>query len=196
MSDKATIKSSIPLKTREKLWEIYKTAVIVRQGILKARKKETGVNDINDALAGQCIKASDKLVDILKKQGYNCKAYQCWCLYEDFEGCTDIPYEEHWIVAINISGQNYYVDATIQQFQWAFVKDLPKVYIGCTLPSFLLPREPGRDTLSKCGWTGWYNTGDYCCNFDYYEYTRNSRNMELWGYIQTRLSEIKSRGKH
>jgi len=122
----------------------------------------------NGNLMGTCIVASDELVSRLNKRGIKAIAYQCWCLYEYFENCTDYCFEEHWVVKVTVGSKTFYVDPTISQFQWAFTRDIGRVYIGSKLPKFFLPRKPGRDTLKKCGWTDWYNTGNYVNNFEYY----------------------------
>lgn len=140
---------------------------VLKRQLVKIRK-ELEHKYMNNVLSGKCIEASDELVERLIRLGYDAEAYQCWCLYELFESCMDYCYEEHWIVMVQFSDKRVYIDPTISQFQWAFSRDIGKVYIGMTLPKFLLARKPGRDTLKKCGWTDWYNTGNYINNFEYY----------------------------
>lgn len=120
---------------------------------------------------GKCIEATDNIVEYLLKVEPKLKpeAKQVWVLYENFEGCTDICYEEHWLAKVLVKGYPYYIDVTMDQFQWAFYKKLPEIYFDRKLPNFYLVREPGKATLSKCGWTDWYNTGDYVNNFNYYD---------------------------
>ena len=122
----------------------------------------------NNDLSGKCIIASDELARRLTKLGIKAETHQCWCLYECFEGCSNYCFEEHWVVRAKAGSQTVYIDLTISQFQWAFTRDIGKLYIGAKLPKFLLHRKPGRDTLKKCGWTDWYNTGSYVNNFEYY----------------------------
>lgn len=126
------------------------------------------------SLMGKCIEATDTLVVMYKRIGIKASAKQVWVLYENFEGCTDICYEEHWLVKIELNkSQNLYVDITMSQFQWAFSRKLPAVYIDDTLPNFYLSRKPGKVTLDKCGWNDWYNYGDYTNNFNYWnKYTK------------------------
>jgi hypothetical protein len=111
---------------------------------------------------------TDTLVDIYIKHGYKAEAKQVWCLYENFEGCSYLCYEEHWLVKIIHNNISIYVDVTMNQFQWAFNKKLPYMYIENRLPNFYLARKPGKITLDKCGWNDWYNYGNYINEFDYY----------------------------
>ena len=122
-------------------------------------------------LMGKCIEASDTIVDIIEKKSngkLKAQAKQVWVLYENFEGCTDICYEEHWLVKVLVKGYPYYIDVTMDQFQWAFYRQLPEIYFERKLPNFYLVREPGKVTLDKCGWNDWYNYGDYVNYFDYW----------------------------
>lgn len=122
----------------------------------------------SEDMLGKCIEASDKLVYMLKHQGYdNVQAKQVWVLYQNFESCSNYCFEEHWIVEVTVGKLKWYVDLTMDQFQWAFDLSLPSIWIGSKLPTFMLPRKPGRTTLKKCGWTDWYNTGDYVNDFEY-----------------------------
>ena len=143
----------------KKLMELKQYAIYVRQVILRKY----------NSTFGRCIEASDNLVDLLNKNGYKAKAIQVWVLYEYFEGCTDICYEEHWFVKVKVGNRNVYVDTTIDQFQWAFSRALPEIYIDAKLPLFYLKSKPSKAILKLCGWTDWYNTGDYVNCFKYYE---------------------------
>ena len=118
--------------------------------------------------AGKCIETSDAITDILLSKGYHAEEKQVWVLYENFESCMEYCYEEHWLTKVLIKGYTYYVDATMDQFQWAFSKKLPEVYISRSLPKFYLVKKPGKVTLDKCGWNDWYNYGNYINNFEYY----------------------------
>lgn len=122
----------------------------------------------NANLFGKCIEATDTLVEIYKSQGYQAKAKQVWCLYEYFENCSNYCYEEHWLVELIKGKEKLYIDVTLDQFQWAFSRKLPEIYMQKKLPKFLLTRKPGKTTLDKCGWNDWYNYGDYINNFEYY----------------------------
>ncbi len=120
-------------------------------------------------LNGKCIEATDNLVYVLQCNGFNASAKQVWVLYEDFESCSAYCYEEHWLVKILIDKSNYYLDITLDQFQWAFTRQLPTIYFDRKKPNFYLDKEPGRVILSRCGWTSYYNTGNYINNFNYWD---------------------------
>ena len=117
---------------------------------------------------GKCIEAADRIASMLIEMGYNAHVQQVWCLYENFESCSDYCYEEHWVTYVLLKGHRLYIDVTMDQFQWAFSKKLPAIYIDYKLPKFYLIKEPNRSILNKCGWTSWYNTGNYENNFVYY----------------------------
>lgn len=128
------------------------------------------------AMMGKCIEASDVLAAKLKQQGYNANAKQVWVLYQNFESCSDYCYEEHWIVEVTKGKDKVYIDTTLDQFQYFFDEiELPTVFIHNRLATFMLSRKPGRETLRKCGWTDWYNTGDYINNFEYILYVGKDR---------------------
>lgn len=137
-------------------------ALYVKEGL----QKKYGYRPEN--MMGKCIEASDKLVYMLKHQGYSrVRAKQVWVLYQNFESCSNYCFEEHWIVEVAYGEYKWYVDLTLEQFGWAFDFALPPIWIGTKLPTFMLTRKPGRDTLKRCGWTDWYNLGDYINNFEY-----------------------------
>ena len=121
-----------------------------------------------NSVAGKCIETSDRITERLNKLGFNAHPYQVWCLYENFENCLDSCYEEHWVTYILYKGRRVYIDTTLDQFQWAFSKKLPEIYVSYKLPNFLLNRKPGKVTLDRCGWNDWYNYGNYINQFDYW----------------------------
>lgn len=123
----------------------------------------------NDNMMGKCIEASDTLVIKLKQYGFNAEAKQVWCLYEYFESCSDYCFEEHWLVKVTKGKDKQFIDLTLNQFQWAFTKELPQIYLSEKLPNFLLVRKPGKTIFDKCGWTDWMEYGEYINNFNYYE---------------------------
>lgn len=129
---------------------------------------ESKYGNKSENMMGKCIEATDTLVEIYKQHGFNAEAKQVWCLYEYFESCSNYCYEEHWLVKITKGNDTRYIDVTMDQFQWAFSKKLPKVFKGRKLPNFYLSRKPGKTTLDKCGWNDWYNYGDYVNDFDYW----------------------------
>lgn len=106
---------------------------------------------------------------------------QVWVLYERFENCNDCCYEEHSLIKVHIGRLVYYVDCTMDQFQWAFPSHkLPKVYIGRTLPNWMLLNKPSKRVLNLCGWTDWVEKGQYANRFNYWGYLQEPKNIELW----------------
>lgn len=148
---KSTIKN-------EQIKQIHEYASFVRQYILETYGQTSG----------KCISATDLLHDILSKNGYKVFSINVFVLYEKFESCTYYCYEEHWLNYVLINGRRIYIDTTMDQFQWAFSKKLPNIYISGKLPNFYLRREPGKTTLDRCGWNEWIKYGDYKNNFDYW----------------------------
>lgn len=147
---------------QQELIKISKIAHELKENLIKK------YGNTNDAMMGKCIEASDTLVMVLDNYGIKARAKQVWCLYEYFENCSNYCYEEHWIVEIYKNKDKRYIDLTMNQFQWAFSKKLPSVYMSSKLPNFYLTRKPGKGTLDKCGWNDWYNYGDYENKFDYW----------------------------
>lgn len=136
----------------------------------QARKMlESKYGNKYDNLMGKCIEASDLITSQLQIIGFNAYSKQVWCLYENFESCSNYCYEEHWITVVEKGKSKIYIDTTITQFQWAFSKKLPNIWLKEKLPNFFLTRKPGKVTLDKCGWNDWYNYGDYVNEFNYYE---------------------------
>lgn len=117
---------------------------------------------------GKCIETSDRIRDRLLDIGIEAQSKQVWCLYEDFENCMDCCFEEHWITSAMVCGTKVYIDATMDQFQWAFSRPLPEVYVLNKLPNFYLVKKPGKTILDRCGWNDYYNTGKYVNNFNYW----------------------------
>lgn len=143
----------------------------------------------SENMMGKCIEGSDKLVELLKRKRINARAYQVWALYENYESCLSCCYEEHWIVLVEHNGSRLYLDPTFNQFQWAiYERTLPKVYIGATLPNWLLSRRPGREVLKRCGWTDYYNGRQSDNDFDYWSYLFNPHNVEIRNLIKNRGS--------
>lgn len=153
---------------------IFTTAIKLRAALVKKYPQ---------GLMGKCIEATDLLVNKLNQMGFKAKAIQVWALYENFGYVTGSqPYEEHWICRVDSSksGNKWvYIDVTMDQFQWAMYEKLPPVYIGEVCPNWLLRREPKRDTLNKCGWNDYWETGFYDSNFDYWSYTNRKEYKDL-----------------
>lgn len=129
---------------------------------------ESKYGNKSENMMGKCIEATDTLVEVYNQQGFKAEAKQVWCLYEYFESCSNYCYEEHWLVKLTKGKENRYIDVTMDQFQWAFSRKLPKVFTGKKLPNFYRTRKPGKGLLDICGWNDWYNYGDYVNNFNYY----------------------------
>lgn len=46
-------------------------------------------------LCGRCIEASEKIAERLTQIGIQCELVEGWCVYDDFSGCSDRPYDGH-----------------------------------------------------------------------------------------------------
>lgn len=139
----------------------------IRQIAYEERQKT--LNKYNTT-TGMCIETSDRITNrILLETKLQAHPKLIWVLYEYFENCYEYCYEEHWITYVLYKGRRIYIDATMDQFQWAFSKNLPDIYISYKLPNFYLIHKPGRTILDRCGWTDWYNKGNYINNFNYWD---------------------------
>lgn len=145
--------------------------ILIQNTALQVRNQlENKYGSSNEDMMGKCIEASDLITEKLKHLGFKAESYRVWCLYEYFQSCTNYCYEEHWITKVVSGQEKLYIDVTMNQFQWAFIsKRLPRIYLDDKLPNFYLTRKPGKTTLDKCGWTSWYNTGDYINKFNYWD---------------------------
>ena len=112
-----------------------------------------------NGLIGKCIEATDALVENYKQYGLNAKAKRVFVLYQNYYNCTDLCFEEHWLVDVERQKKHFFVDTTISQFQWASYLVLPPILISNQLPTFYLPRKPSKQILKDCGWTDWYENG-------------------------------------
>lgn len=84
-----------------------------------------------DFLYGKCIEASDRIVDLLSKEGINSKTIEGWVHYDCDEGCTDRDYDEHtWVE----TEDGYVIDVTATQFNAFMEEDYPDVIISKELP--------------------------------------------------------------
>lgn len=147
-----------------KIWAVAKEM----RGKLIQKYKGRYNSNVSECMMGKCIEATDTLVEKYRMMGYRATAKQVWCLYEYFESCSNYCFEEHWLVELIKGKDKYFIDVTLDQFQWAFSKKLKEVYMAPKLPKFLLTRKPGKTVLDRCGWNDWYNYGDYVNNFEYY----------------------------
>ena len=163
---------------RQLIKSFYKEAESVR---IQLMEKYPESLDVDHVLAGKCIEASDELARRLSDKGYDSEPIRVFCLYEDWDNCPEICYEEHWLVRVNNHnhGDNIYIDPTMNQFQWAFYEKIPEIFIGTEKPSFYLDEEPDEDFLEKVGWTDYYENGDNEPNFEYWEHLKNPQNIEI-----------------
>lgn len=133
---------------------IYKEALSVYTFL----KEKYNDNDAEHCLAGKCIEASDLLAERLKDKGYKAQSKQCFVLYQNWEACSEICYEEHWYTEIKTPNGLICADPTMCQFKWAFEEELPDVYVG-DKPPFYLDSEPDEQFLKDIGWNQYYETG-------------------------------------
>ena len=91
-----------------------------------------------DFLYGKCIEASDKIVELLNKEGIDAKTVEGWCVYDDDSGCSDRPYDEHTWVELE---DGTYIDVTATQFQSFIEDDIPDIIIG-NIPYYMSYNEP------------------------------------------------------
>lgn len=89
-------------------------------------------------LYGKCIEASDKIVELLNKEGIDAKTIEGWCLYDFDDGCSDRPYDEHTWVELK---DGTYIDVTATQFQSFIDEDIPEIIIG-DKPYYMSYEEP------------------------------------------------------
>lgn len=147
---------------------------------------ERKYGQLPENMAGKCIEGADSLAAELCRKGIKARAYQVWALYEYYSTCTVYCYEEHWIVMVETGSGRLYLDPTFNQFQPMMSRALPKIYIGAVLPNWLLPREPGRAVLNRCGWNDFYNGRNWDNSFDYWSYLSHPQNIA----IQQRLAML------
>lgn len=92
-----------------------------------------------DFLYGKCIEASEKIVELLSKEGINSKTIEGWVHYDCDEGCTDRDYDEHtWVE----TEDGYIIDVTATQFNSFMEEDYPDIIISKELPHGYSYDEP------------------------------------------------------
>ena len=94
-------------------------------------------------LAGHCIDASDRIVELLSNIGIKAKTIEGWCVYDDEYYGSDRPYDEHTWVELD---DGTYIDVTADQFNdgmWDENK-LPEIIIG-NKPDCMVYNEPELD---------------------------------------------------
>lgn len=98
----------------------------------------TGTN-----LAGYCIEASAYIVAILKYLGIkNVTTVEGWCLYDDEDYGSDVPYDAHTWVELN--NGKVYIDVTADQFNAGMDKEneFTPIIIRSGLPHGIRYDEP------------------------------------------------------
>ena len=84
-----------------------------------------------DFLYGKCIEASEKIVELLAKEGVKSTTVEGWVHYDCDEGCTDRDYDEHtWVE----TEDGYIIDVTATQFNHFMDEDYPAVIVQNELP--------------------------------------------------------------
>lgn len=87
---------------------------------------------IGTNLAGHCIEASDRIVELLAEIDVKAKAVEGWCIYDDEYYGSDRPYDEHTWVELE---DGYYIDVTADQFN-------PGMWEGNELEEIVIGRKP------------------------------------------------------
>lgn len=104
-----------------------------------------------DCLCGRCIEASEKIAERLTQTDIECEIVEGWCVYDEFGGCSDRPYDEHtWVVA-TVCNKRLYVDVTADQFQPCIDEEIPPIIIGHQ-PTYMQIDEPDEEQLNEIGW--------------------------------------------
>lgn len=93
------------MKTESELCQqkIYDIAKSVRDKLIRK---------YGDCLCGKCIETSEKIAEKLIQAGIKCKIVEGWCVYDEFMGCSDRPYDEHTQVVATVYNKKLYVDVT------------------------------------------------------------------------------------
>lgn len=94
-----------------------------------------------DNLYGKCIEASDKIKELLDKEGIDSHTVEGWCIYSEDASCSDRPYDEHTWVELN---DGTYIDVTATQFQSFVDEEIPDIIIG-DMPNYMTYEEPEVD---------------------------------------------------
>lgn len=100
-------------------------------------------------LAGRCIEASETICHKLEQYGISCHIVEGWCLYDNFTGCTNYPYDAHTWLELDETG--IYVDVTATQFIPFIEDEIPSIIIG-KKPAYMLYNMPDEELLEEIGW--------------------------------------------
>lgn len=80
----------------------------------------------NGDVTGQCVEASDIIVELLRRYGYlDVKCVCGYCVYDDWSHCSDAPYDPHTWVELWLPNEElpYYLDVTADQFNYGMDPD-------------------------------------------------------------------------
>lgn len=109
------------------------------------------VHKYGDCLCGKCVEASEIIAEKLTQAGIECEIIEGWCVYDEFMGCSDRPYDEHtWVVA-TVCNKKLYIDVTADQFQPYIDEEIPPIIIGHQ-PTYMQIDEPDEEQLIEMGW--------------------------------------------
>lgn len=125
--------------------QIYNESInsTVQKIAIQVRKEMVDKYGIGTNLAGRCIEASDRIVELLNEKGIEAKTVEGWCIFDDDSYGSDRPYDEHtWVELEN----GTYIDVTAEQFNpgmWT-ENELPEIIVG-TKPECMVYDEPELD---------------------------------------------------
>ncbi len=104
-------------------------------------------------LEGECIKATALLMERLVKTGLEVEERLGYCLYDDFDCCTNEPYSSHYYLIVSNGEDWWYLDATATQFSYALEEKPEEVVIlKNKLPYWLSEEEPTEEVLKVLGY--------------------------------------------
>lgn len=104
-------------------------------------------------LEGECIQASEMLLSQLTQDGIAAEEGFGFCLYDDFDCCTDRPVSSHYFLIVRMEDDWWYVDPTAIQFDFCLAKKQPEVLVlKNQFPYWLRLEEPTDEELEELGW--------------------------------------------
>lgn len=125
--------------------QLYNESInpIIQEIATQVRKEMVDKYGTETDLAGRCIEASDRIVELLSEKGIEAKAVEGWCMYDDEYYGSDRPYAEHTWVELEDST---YIDVTADQFNVAMYEGnkLSEIIIG-DMPECMIYDEPELD---------------------------------------------------
>lgn len=132
------------------MYETLQTVLTVSEAAYRVHRE---IERVFDEFYGTCIEASKQLVQALLEKGIQSWIVEGWCVYDDFSGCSDAPYDAHAWVEVKIGEDIWFVDVTATQFANCINKRIPNVIIG-KRPRYLQIKEPDEEQLAAMGWKG------------------------------------------